>query len=114
MSSLVVEVSDSSLRYDRGRKLTLYAGAGVPEVSIINIPGGAVEVYREPKDEVYTSRRRRTDGMLSPVLADSVTMNVAAFLMMASWCSLSLGRFSEAFSARTWPTRASSGRLYQP
>ena len=28
---LVMEVSDTSLRYDRGTKLRLYAGAGIPE-----------------------------------------------------------------------------------
>ncbi len=48
---LLVEVSDSSLAYDRDTKLALYARFGVPEVWIVNIPGGALEVYRTPKDD---------------------------------------------------------------
>ncbi len=42
---LVVEVSDKSLRYDRGRKLEAYARAGIPEVWIVNIPDRCVERY---------------------------------------------------------------------
>ena len=47
---LLVEVSETSLAYDRGIKLALYAKFGVPEVWIIDLPGSAVEVYREPKE----------------------------------------------------------------
>ena len=36
---LLIEVSDSSLPYDRGRKLALYAKFGVPEVWIVDIAG---------------------------------------------------------------------------
>jgi len=36
---LLVEVSDSSLTYDRGRKLALYAHFGVPEVWIADLVG---------------------------------------------------------------------------
>ena len=34
---LLVEVADSSLAYDRGRKLALYARHGVPEVWIVDL-----------------------------------------------------------------------------
>ena len=46
---LLVEISDSSLTYDRGRKLALYAKFGVPEVWIVDIAGASVEVFRQPK-----------------------------------------------------------------
>jgi Uma2 family endonuclease len=45
---LVIEVSDSSLRYDRDLKLGLYARAGVPEVWIVDVRGEQVLVHREP------------------------------------------------------------------
>ncbi len=45
---LVVEVSDTSLVYDRDVKLPLYASAGIPEVWIVDLEGEAVEVYRTP------------------------------------------------------------------
>jgi Uma2 family endonuclease len=47
---LLIEVSETYLAYDRGIKLALYAKFGVPEVWIIDLPGSAVEVYREPKE----------------------------------------------------------------
>ena len=45
---LLVEVAESSLEYDRGYKLTLYAEAGIPDYWIVNLPKGVVEVYTEP------------------------------------------------------------------
>ena len=52
---LLIEVSDSSLAYDRGRKLALYAKFGVAEVWIVDLAGAAVEIYRGPKDGAYAS-----------------------------------------------------------
>lgn len=45
---LVVEVSDSSLAFDRGFKLRLYARAGLPVYWIVNLNDGTVEVYNDP------------------------------------------------------------------
>ncbi len=50
---LLIEVAQSSLRYDRGVKLPLYARHGVPEVWILDLAGRAVEVHRDPKPEGY-------------------------------------------------------------
>jgi len=47
-ASLVIEVSLSSLRYDRTTKMELYAKAGIPEYWIVNLPNVALEVYRNP------------------------------------------------------------------
>jgi Uma2 family endonuclease len=63
---LLVEVSESSLAYDRSTKLPLYARFGVPEVWIVDIAGAAVEVFREPQGDAYSSCERLTSGMLSP------------------------------------------------
>jgi Uma2 family endonuclease len=77
---LLVEVSESSLPYDRNIKLPLYAKFGVPEVWIVDLVGGAVEVYRAPKEGVYASRERLTAGLLSPALVPAVTIDVAGLL----------------------------------
>lgn len=45
---LLVEVSDSSLAYDRQVKVPLYARAGVVEVWTVDLVAQVVEVYREP------------------------------------------------------------------
>jgi len=77
---LLVEVSDSSLAYDRGRKLALYAQFGVPEVWIVDLAGSAVEIYRGPKEGAYSLTERRTGGSLTPDLVPSVAIDVAALL----------------------------------
>lgn len=45
---LVVEVSDSSLRFDRTRKASLYARAGIQDYWIVNLVDRQPEVYRQP------------------------------------------------------------------
>jgi Uma2 family endonuclease len=45
---LIVEVSLSRLGFDRERKGSLYARAGIADYWIVNIPDRRVEVYREP------------------------------------------------------------------
>ena len=45
---LVVEVADTTLAYDRDRKGSLYARAGVPEYWIVNLAESLVEVHRDP------------------------------------------------------------------
>ena len=77
---LLIEISDSSLAYDRGRKLALYAQFGVPEVWIVDIFGAAIEVCRQPKDGAYAIRERRTSGLLAPELVKEIEIDVAALL----------------------------------
>ena len=50
---LIVEIADSSLRHDRGRKLQKYARTGVPEYWIVNLKQDVIEVYRSPKGEEF-------------------------------------------------------------
>jgi Uma2 family endonuclease len=50
---LAVEVADSSLYYDRGRKLGVYAAFGVPEVWVINANSLVTHVYRHLGAEGY-------------------------------------------------------------
>ncbi len=77
---LVIEVSDSSLDHDRKTKLPTYARFGVPEVWIIDLSGGAVEVYREPTEGRYASSVRMTHGSIIPVRIPEVTIDIAALL----------------------------------
>lgn len=54
---LVVEVMDSSVAYDRGVKLRLYARAGVAEVWLANVNTQRIEVHRRPGPEGYGESR---------------------------------------------------------
>jgi Uma2 family endonuclease len=60
--ALVVEVADSSLEQDRGRKLSAYARAGIPVYWIVNVVECQVEVYTMPSGETYRSREDYQPG----------------------------------------------------
>jgi Uma2 family endonuclease len=50
---LVVEVADTSLGYDRGTKLPLYARHGIPEVWIVDVTTDTILVSRDPTPSGY-------------------------------------------------------------
>jgi Uma2 family endonuclease len=54
---LVIEVSDTTLIRDQGVKLEAYARNTIPEVWILNLNKNLLEVYREPFDTEYASKR---------------------------------------------------------
>jgi Uma2 family endonuclease len=67
---LVVEVSDTTLAYDREVKLPLYARAGIPEVWVVDLTGETVERHTEPSGDGYrrTERARRGEEIRSASL----------------------------------------------
>lgn len=78
---LLVEVADSSLRYDRLVKLPLYARHGIPEVWVVDVEHGVVEVHRDPAGDGYTMVSREVAGAsLSPHLLPGVVLRVADIL----------------------------------
>jgi Uma2 family endonuclease len=62
VAHLIIEVADSSLRYDREQKAQLYAECGVPEYWIVNLLDRVVEVHREPRDGRYQDLRVHAKG----------------------------------------------------
>src|SRR5438270_695710 len=54
---LVIEVSDTTLAYDRQEKLPRYALAGIPEVWITDVDGQAVERYTDPQGNQYATKQ---------------------------------------------------------
>ena len=74
---LVVEVSDTTLRYDRRVKVPLYARVGIPEVWVVNLVKGVVEVYVKPDGKGYSEIRKAERGeTLTPVLMPGLTLKV--------------------------------------
>jgi Uma2 family endonuclease len=63
-----------------GPSLQLYAKFGVPEVWIVDLLGAAIEVYREPVGDTYGRKERLTSGLLAPVFAPGVTIDVGTLL----------------------------------
>jgi len=54
---LVVEIADSSLRYDIGRKAALYASFGVRELWVIDAVRLTARVFREPAADGFRDAR---------------------------------------------------------
>jgi Uma2 family endonuclease len=74
---LLIEVADTSYRYDRGIKLPLYARAGVPEMWIIDLTHDVVEVYRQPTADGYAfSERVALGGRVVPAALPDVVLAV--------------------------------------
>jgi Uma2 family endonuclease len=59
---LAIEVSDSRVSYDRSVKLGLYARKHLRELWLIDIPGGALDVYRRPTTSGYREHQRLVRG----------------------------------------------------
>lgn len=79
---LLVEVSDSSVQFDREDKLPAYARAGIEEFWIVDLVEGAVEVYREPSSVgVYGVTTKATPGdSVTPQAFPDVVISVAELL----------------------------------
>jgi len=64
---LLVEVADSSLRYDLDVKLPLYARHGIPEVWIVDLQRQRLEIHRRPEESAYLEKRCPDKGeFISP------------------------------------------------
>jgi Uma2 family endonuclease len=73
---LLVEVADSSLAWDRGPKLALYARHAVPEVWVVDLVNRAVEVGREPGPEGFVERLDLSEGVITPALVPGLAIDL--------------------------------------
>ena len=69
---MIIEVSDTSLDYDRRIKVPLYAMAGIPEVWLVDLEQGAVHVYKNATQGGYASVeiRQGNDRIVAGVMHD--------------------------------------------
>ena len=74
---LLIEVSDSTLRYDHDVKIPLYAKNGIPEVWLLDIPNRQLEIYREPINGEYQQRDCRQTGKIAPILCPDAVIDLA-------------------------------------
>jgi len=85
---LVVEVADSSLRFDREEKGSLYARARIGEYWIVNLIDRVVEIYRDPAPDPAAPHGWRyrpaaalaPPSVISPVAFPSAQIRVADLL----------------------------------
>jgi Uma2 family endonuclease len=71
---LIVEVSDSSLKFDLGTKAQLYAETGVLEYWIVDIPNNCMFAYSDIREGSYRAVRqyRRGDSIAPLLLPDCI------------------------------------------
>jgi hypothetical protein len=82
---LLIEVADTSQRYDRLVKLPLYGRAGVPEVWIVDLPGEVIEIYRDPTPSGYGQARRAARGdAVAPAAFPDIVLSVDTILVLPS------------------------------
>jgi len=74
---LIIEVSDSTLEFDRNTKVPLYARHNIPEVWIINLFKRRVETYRKLKDGEYSAITYHHDGQIIAELIPDATLEIA-------------------------------------
>ena len=78
---LVLEISDTTLAFDRGEKSEVYAEAGIPEYWILDINARTLEVRREPRGKTYWSIQLHDDTQsIAPLSAGGATVAVRALL----------------------------------
>ncbi len=63
---LVIEVSDSTLKYDQRTKLSLYAEAGIANYWIFNLVDNQLEMYSEPYQKRQGDFNYRSQRVLLP------------------------------------------------
>ncbi|MDD1436022.1 Uma2 family endonuclease, partial [Dolichospermum sp. ST_sed10] len=75
---LLIEVADTTIKYDREVKVTLYAEANIPEVWLIDVNQEVIEVYRNPLQGVYQDIQKLVKNQTLSILAFSdVSINVS-------------------------------------
>ena len=78
---LVIEIADSSLRYDSGPKLARYAAAGIPEVWIASLRAREVIAHANPSGSEYTTTRTYQSGeSISPGAFPDVSLAIDDFM----------------------------------
>jgi len=78
---LLIEISDSSLRFDRKVKVPIYARSGIREVWVVDLQNAAIYVYRNPKDNIYSSiETKQRDETVSPEACPDFAVKVSDLL----------------------------------
>ena len=79
---LLVEVADTSLRYDINTKMPLYAVHRVPEYWVIHAPTLMTTVHRQPAGNVYASVEEVSpDEKLVPMLVPELALSLGALAL---------------------------------
>jgi Uma2 family endonuclease len=75
---LLIEVSDTTLAYDRGERTELYAAAGIADYWIVKLRQRTIEVHRKPRGNKYREVKKYAVGQsVSPLAFPTIVLEVA-------------------------------------
>jgi hypothetical protein len=76
---LIIEVSDTTLSYDREVKIPLYAAKGISECWLVDANTARLEMHRDPGPEGYrTLLRPDRDATVSPLAIPAAKVDLNA------------------------------------
>ena len=82
---LIIEVANTSLRYDSGPKLARYAAAGIPEVWIANLRNRQVAAHTDPVGDQYTTTQIYHPGQtITPQAFPDIALPINDFMPPSS------------------------------
>jgi Uma2 family endonuclease len=75
---LLIEVADTSLRYDREVKLPLYARHRIPEVWLVDVENRRVTSFSSPSEEGYQQQKVQDNlTSISPLCLPDITLDLS-------------------------------------
>lgn len=78
---LLIEVADTSTGHDRTLKVPLYGRCGIAELWLLDLPGGLLDVHRDPTPDGYRTRHRlRSGDTVSPLAFPDLVLDVATLI----------------------------------
>jgi Uma2 family endonuclease len=78
---LIVEVADSTLKYDCETKDKIYAKAGIPEYWVLDIKGRQLHIFRDPSISGYVSHTiLRESANATPIAFSAILIPIQAIL----------------------------------
>jgi Uma2 family endonuclease len=80
---LIIEVSDTSLEYDRDEKVPRYAEMNIPEVWLVDCNASEVVQYAKPKGQEYRHVEKFGRGKdLHSIAIESVSLSINEVLLL--------------------------------
>src|SRR5205807_2266369 len=73
---LVIEVAESTVRWDRDVKIAMYGSHGIVEAWLVEIPRRTVTVYRDPSPQGYRSSTEVAQGTVNPLCLPQLELGI--------------------------------------
>ncbi|MEL6351517.1 MAG: Uma2 family endonuclease [Cyanobacteria bacterium J06627_28] len=72
----LIEVSNSTLDYDLGKKAAIYAADNIKDYWVIDVAGKQIWIHREPQNGRYGSVTQIKSGTITPVAMPALKVSV--------------------------------------